>query len=487
MNPFALINNQDLIRQTCLIDGQWQSANSGKTIEVFNPFNNEKLGEVPDFGADEVHHAIKLAKTAQKSWAKLTAKERSTKLMAWADLIDQNKDDLGKIMTLEQGKPLTESVGEIAYANSFIRYYADECKRITGEVLTANSPHLRHIVLKQPVGVCSAITPWNFPSAMITRKTAPALASGCVMIVKPDSQTPFSALALAYLAQQAGIPDGVLTIITGDAVTVGKVLSQSPDIAKLSFTGSTPVGRLLMKQSADTLKKLSMELGGNAPFIVFDDANVDKAVEQLMIGKFKNAGQMCVSPNRIFVHSSRYDEFCEKLVKKVESLKVGNGLDKDTQIGVLINQKAVQKAQALLDNAVARGAKVLTGGKVADDISPNAFLPTVLSDVDLSMDLACNELFSPIAPIYRFDDEDEVINQANDTEYGLASYFFCQDYARAWRVAESLESGMVGHNTVALSHDVAPFGGVKQSGFGREGSHYGLDEYLTVKSWCVGL
>lgn len=486
MNYFCL-KNPNLVRHECLIGDVWQVATDGASIEVVNPFDNQLLGVVPNLSDEQILAAIDTAHTAQLAWAEMTAKARAEILFAWARLIDDNKDDLGKILSLEQGKPLAEAVGEIAYANSFIRYYAELARQISGDVLTANHANTRHLVIKQPIGVCAAITPWNFPSAMITRKAAPALASGCTMLVKPDSQTPFSALALAYLGQLAGLPAGVLTILTGDADRIGKFFCTHAKIAKLSFTGSTSVGRLLMQQSAESLKKLSLELGGNAPFIVFDDANLELAVKALMAGKFRNAGQTCIAPNRIFVQSKVFAKFCERLVDEVGTLTVGNGLDADTKMGVLINQKAVEKAQTLVWQAVAEGAKVLVGGTVAKEISPNAFLPTVITNLTPAMKLACNELFSPIVALYSFDDEEEVIRLANDTEYGLAAYFFCQDYGRAWRVAEQLHFGMVGHNTTTISHDVAPFGGVKQSGFGREGSTYGLEEYLTVKSWTIGV
>ena len=386
-------------------------------------------------------------------------------------------------MTAEQGKPLTESRGEIGYANSFIRWFAEEGKRVYGDVIPANSTQLRHVVLKQPVGVCAAITPWNFPAAMITRKVAPAMAAGCTIIVKPATETPFSALALGALAEQAGIPAGVLQIVTGKSSTIGEILTGDARIHKLSFTGSTEVGRTLMAQCAPTIKKLSLELGGNAPFIVFDDADLEKAAAGLIASKYRNAGQTCVCANRVYVQDSIKDKFLDVFVKKVAELKVGNGLEEGVDIGPLINKKALDKVQALLKDALDKGAKLVTGGSV-NDASELTYNPTIITDISSDMDIASEEIFGPIATIFTFKDEAEVIRAANDTIYGLAAYFYSSDYARSWRVTEELEYGMIGHNTGLISTEVAPFGGVKQSGFGREGSKYGIEDYITTKYWC---
>ena len=472
------LSNPTLFHEHALINNTWQSAKSKSTIDVFNPFNDEKIGTIPDLSADEITKAIGFADGAQKSWASLSANERAIILHRWADLIDENREDLAVIMTTEQGKPLKESRGEIDYANSFIRFFADEAKRAYGDVIPAPNTNLRYVVLKQPIGVCASITPWNFPSAMITRKVAPALASGCVMVVKPDSQTPFSALALGELAIQAGIGKGVLQIVTGQADVIGGILSSDERIKKLSFTGSTQVGKLLMKQCASTVKKLSLELGGNAPFIVFDDADIDKAVKGAMASKYRNAGQTCVCANRIYVHRTIKDEFIAKFAKEINQLNIGDGLSDSTDIGCLINDTAVQKTQKLLQNALDKGATLITGGK-SHPTHARCFLPTIITDI------THEEIFAPIAPIFVFDDESEVIRRANNTPYGLASYFYTQSHARAWRVSEALEYGMVAQNTGLLSTEVAPFGGVKQSGFGREGSKYGLDEYLITKYWCM--
>lgn len=474
----------DLLKQACLIGGEWVNADSGNTITVTNPFTGETLGTIPSLSKEAVLKAVECADTAQVGWANTTASERAKLLHAWADLIDAHKEDLALIMTYEQGKPIKESRGEIGYANSFIRWFADEAKRIYGDVIPSANQSLRYVVLKQPVGVCAAITPWNFPSAMITRKAAPALAAGCTMIIKPATETPFSALALGYLAKQAGIPEGVLQVVTGKSSVVGEVLTKDARIHKLSFTGSTEVGRALMEQCASTVKKLSMELGGNAPFIVFDDADLEKAAEGLIASKYRNAGQTCVCANRVYVQSSVKDEFLAKFKQKVEALKVGDGADDSTDVGPLINQQALKKVQSLLDDALDKGATLVTGGAPhkASDLS---FTPTVISGISDEMDIAHEEIFGPIAPIMTFEDEKEVIRHANDTIYGLAAYFYTQSHARAWRVSEALEYGMVAQNTGLLSTEVAPFGGVKQSGFGREGSKYGIEEYVTTKYWCM--
>lgn len=478
--------HSELFKQACFVGGEWTAAQSGETISVINPFTGETLGTVPSLFADEVRTAISHAKTAQPLWAKKTAAERAAILHAWADLIDLHRDDLATLMTAEQGKPIKEARGEIAYANSFIRWFAEEGKRVYGDTIPATNANLRHVVLKQPIGVCAAITPWNFPAAMITRKVAPALAAGCTIIVKPASETPFTALALAHLAQEAGLPTGVLQIVTGEPAPIGEVLTADPRIAKLSFTGSTAVGRTLMQQSSGTLKKLSLELGGNAPFIVFEDANLEKAATGLIASKYRNAGQTCVCANRVYVHSSIKDEFVRILTQKVQALTVGDGMDDSTDISCLISPKALQKTQDLLTDALSKGATLITGGTV-NPVSPLAFDPTIITDITDEMEIAKAEIFAPIAPIFSFDGEEEVIRRANDTIYGLAAYFYTNDLGRAWRVSEALEYGMVAQNTGLLSTEVAPFGGVKQSGFGREGSKYGMDEYLTVKYWCVDI
>lgn len=481
---FNLLKNPALIRESCHIDGAWITAQSGKTIDITNPFDGSHLGCVPDLSADEVRTAVDAASAAQDAWAKMTPKDRANILHKWADLIDDNMDDLAVIMTLEQGKPLSEARGEVAYANSFIRWFAEEGKRVYGDVIAATNPNLRYTILKQPVGVCAAITPWNFPAAMITRKAAPALAAGCTMIVKPDSQTPFSAIAMMVLAEQAGLPKGVLQLVTGDAPTIGSVLTKDERIHKLSFTGSTAVGRLLMEQCASTVKKLSLELGGNAPFIVFEDADLEKAATGLIGSKYRNAGQTCVCANRVYVQDSIKDKFLEIFKAKVDALTVGNGMTAGVEVGPLINDKALQKVEHLLNDALGKGATLITGGN-KNDASKLTFNPTIISDITPEMDIYREEIFGPIAPVFTFSSEEEVITMANDTIYGLAAYFYTNDLGRSWRVSEALEYGMVAQNTGLLSTEVAPFGGVKQSGFGREGSKYGIEEYITTKYWCM--
>ena len=481
---FNLLKNPALIRESCHINGTWITAQSGKTIDITNPFDGSHLGVVPDLSADEVRTAVDAASAAQDAWAKLTPKDRGEILHKWADLIDDNMDDLAVIMTLEQGKPLSEARGEVAYANSFIRWFAEEGKRVYGDVIAATNPNLRYTILKQPVGVCAAITPWNFPAAMITRKAAPALAAGCTMIVKPDSQTPFSAIAMMVLAEQAGLPKGVLQLVTGDAPTIGSVLTKDERIHKLSFTGSTAVGRLLMEQCASTVKKLSLELGGNAPFIVFEDADLEKAATGLIGSKYRNAGQTCVCANRVYVQDSIKDKFLEIFKAKVDALTVGNGMTAGVEVGPLINDKALQKVEHLLTDALGKGATLITGGD-KNDASKLTFNPTIISDITPEMDIYREEIFGPIAPVFTFSSEEEVITMANDTIYGLAAYFYTNDLGRSWRVSEALEYGMVAQNTGLLSTEVAPFGGVKQSGFGREGSKYGIEEYITTKYWCM--
>ncbi|MGP5648064.1 NAD-dependent succinate-semialdehyde dehydrogenase [Psychrobacter celer] len=477
------LSNPDLLKQQCLIKDGWHVASSEETLDVSNPFNGELIGTVPSLTTEDVNDAVAASHDAQIAWAAKTAQERATLLQKWADLIDANKEDLAIIMTAEQGKPLTESRGEVGYANSFIRWFAEEGKRVYGDVIPANQAKLRHVILKQPVGVCAAITPWNFPAAMITRKAAPALAAGCTMIIKPATETPFSALALGALAEQAGIPAGVIQVVTGKSSTIGDILTGDARIHKLSFTGSTEVGRTLMAQCAPTIKKLSLELGGNAPFIVFDDADLEAAADGLIASKYRNAGQTCVCANRVYVQESIKDKFLDVFVKRVAELNVGNGMEEGVDIGPLINKKALDKVQALLKDALDKGATLITGGST-NGASELTYNPTVITDISAEMDIASEEIFGPIATIFTFDDEADVIRQANDTIYGLAAYFYSGSYARSWRVTEGLEYGIIGHNTGLISTEVAPFGGVKQSGFGREGSKYGIEEYVVTKYWC---
>ena len=485
MNPTFSLQNPDLFRQQGYIGGNWCDAESGATIEVNNPATGEILGTVPRMGANETWRAIEAAKDAFAEWSRRPAKERSNLLRGWYDLIMANVDDLGALMTAEQGKPLAEAKGEVVYAASFIEWFAEEAKRVYGDTIPSPWKDRRLVVIKQPIGVCAAITPWNFPAAMIGRKAGPALASGCTMLAKPAESTPFSALALAVLAERAGIPAGVFNVLTGEAKEIGGEMTSNSDVRKITFTGSTEVGRLLMKQSADTIKKLSLELGGNAPFIVFDDADLDEAVEGAIISKYRNAGQTCVCANRLYVQAGVYDAFAEKLVAAVGKLKVGNGFDPDVLQGPLIDFAAVEKIEDHIQDAVAKGGRVLFGGK-RHALGRTFFEPTVLSGVTSQMKVAREETFGPLAPLFRFGSDEEGIQMANDTEFGLASYFFSRDIGRAWRAAEALECGMVGINTGLISNEVAPFGGVKQSGLGREGSHYGMDEFLEVKYLCFG-
>ena len=477
------LSNPDLIKQHCLIKDGWHAANDEATIKVSNPFNGDVIGTVPSLTAADVNDAVTYSHETQITWAAKTPQERAQLLQKWADLIDANKEDLAIIMTAEQGKPLAESRGEIGYANSFIRWFAEEGKRVYGDVIPTTNSQLRYVVLKQPVGVCAAITPWNFPAAMITRKAAPALAAGCTIIIKPATETPFSALALGALAEQAGIPAGVIQVVTGKSSVIGDILTGDARIHKLSFTGSTEVGRTLMAQCAPTIKRLSLELGGNAPFIVFDDADLEKAADGLIASKYRNAGQTCVCANRVYVQDTIKDKFLDIFIKKVAELKVGIGMEEGVNVGPLINEKALQKVQALLKDALDKGATLMAGGST-NNASALAYNPTVITDISADMDIASEEIFGPIAPVFTFSSEEEVIRAANDTIYGLVAYFYSSDYARAWRVTEGLEYGMVGHNTGMLSTEVAPFGGVKQSGFGREGSKYGIEEYVVTKYWC---
>ena len=478
------LTDPTLIKNRALVNNQWVEAADQAQIDVTNPFDQSVITTIPSLSHDQVVDAVAHATEAQVEWAKLTANQRAAVLQKWADLIDSHKEDLAIIMTSEQGKPLTESRGEIAYANSFIRWFAEEGKRIYGDVIPATNASLRYVILKQPIGVCAAITPWNFPAAMITRKVAPALAAGCTMIVKPATETPLTALALGELAVRAGVPAGVLQIVTGKSSVIGGVLTSDERIHKLSFTGSTEVGRKLMEQCSSTVKKLSMELGGNAPFIVFDDADLEKAATGLIASKYRNAGQTCVCANRVYVQAGIKDKFLEIFKQKVDALKVGDGLVAGTEVGPLINQDALSKVEALLTDAVDKGATVITGGQ-KHSASDLTFAPTIITDIQSSMDIAHQEIFGPIAPVFVFETEAEVIAQANDTIYGLAAYFYTQNMARSWRVSEALEYGMVAQNTGLLSTEVAPFGRVKQSGFGREGSKYGIEEYVSIKYWCA--
>ena len=480
------LQDPTLLRQQCYINGQWLDANSAETIDVTNPATGETLGTTPNMGADETQLAIDAANTALPAWRDLTAKERAVKLRKWFELMMENQDDLAKIMTLEQGKPLAEAKGEVGYAASFIEWFGEESKRIYGDTIPGHMQDKRIVVIKQPVGVTAAITPWNFPAAMITRKAGAALAAGCTMVIKPAAETPYSAFALAELAERAGIPAGVLNIVTGDAIAIGGVLTSSPIVRKLSFTGSTGVGIKLMEQCASTVKKLSLELGGNAPFIVFDDADVDAAVEGAMISKYRNNGQTCVCANRIYVQDSVYEEFSTKLAAAVEKLNIGNGMDEGVTTGPLISQAAIEKVEQHLKDAASKGAKIITGGE-AHSLGGTFFKPTVITNVDKSMTVAREETFGPLAPLFRFEDVEDVIEQANDTEFGLASYFYARDISRVWKVAEALEYGMVGVNTGLISTEVAPFGGIKASGLGREGSHMGIEEYVETKYICLSI
>ncbi len=479
-----MLKDMSLLKDRCLVNGQWVEAESKSTIDVINPATGDAITSIPHLSASEIPAVISASQVAQREWAAMAAKERSKILRRWFELLLENADDLALLMTTEQGKPLAEAKGEIAYAASFIEWFAEEAKRIYGDTIPAPLANQRLTVIKQPIGVTAAITPWNFPAAMITRKAAPALAAGCSMIVRPADLTPLTALAIGELAQRAGIPDGVFQVVTGSASKIGKVLTDSTTVTKLSFTGSTEVGRLLMAQCAETIKKMSLELGGNAPFIVFDDADLDKAVEGAMASKYRNAGQTCVCANRILVQRGVYKAFSEKLLEKVKALNVGDGTQPGTDIGPMIEEKAITKVEEHIQDAVSKGATLLYGGERLGGL----FLkPSILTDVTPDMKVAQEETFGPMAPLFPFDTEEEAVAMANDTIFGLAAYFFTNDYARSIRVAEALEYGMVGHNTGIISNEVAPFGGVKQSGLGREGSKYGIDEYLELKYICSAL
>jgi succinate-semialdehyde dehydrogenase/glutarate-semialdehyde dehydrogenase len=479
------LKDKSLCRQQCYIGGAWVDADSGDTINVNNPATGDILGAVPKMGADETRRAIEAANAAWPAWRAKTAKERGDIIRRWYNLMLENQDDLGLLMTSEQGKPLPEAKGEVAYAASFLEWFAEEGRRAYGEVIPPHMADRRVVVIKEPIGVCAAITPWNFPAAMITRKAGPALAAGCPMVVKPASATPYSALALAELAERAGIPKGVFSVVTGSASAIGGEMTSNPIVRKLTFTGSTEIGKTLMQQCAGTVKKVSMELGGNAPFIVFDDADIDAAVEGAMASKYRNAGQTCVCANRMLVQDGVYDAFAAKLAEAVSGLKVGSGIDEGVSQGPLIDMSAVEKVEEHIEDALSKGARLVVGGS-RHELGQSFFQPTILADVDTSMKVTKEETFGPLAPLFRFKTEEEAIQMANDTEFGLAAYFFSRDMGRVWRVSEGLEYGIVGANVGIISTEVAPFGGVKESGIGREGSHHGLDEFMEVKYICMG-
>jgi succinate-semialdehyde dehydrogenase/glutarate-semialdehyde dehydrogenase len=483
--PVLPLKDPSLFRQQCYINGKWVDADSGKTIEVNNPATGEILGTVPSLGAAETRRAIEAANAAWPAWRKKTAKERANILRKWFNLMMENQDDLGMLMTAEQGKPLAEAKGEIAYGASFVEWFAEEAKRVYGDTIPQHQADKRIVVIKEPIGVVAAITPWNFPNAMITRKCAPALAAGCPVVIKPASQTPFSATALAELAHRAGIPAGVLNVVTGSATAIGGEMTANPIVRKLSFTGSTEIGKLLMQQCAGTVKKVSLELGGNAPFIVFNDADLEAAVEGAIASKYRHPGQTCVCANRLLVQDGVYDKFAEMLTVAVGKLKVGDGLKGETSQGPLIDMKAVAKVEEHIADAVKKGAKVIAGGK-RHELGGSFFQPTVLANVNTQMAVAREETFGPVAPLFRFSTDEEAVQMANDTEFGLAAYFFSRDLGRVWRTAEQLEYGIVGINTGIISTEVAPFGGVKESGIGREGSKYGIEDFLEIKYLCMG-
>ena len=479
------LKDPKLFREQCYVGGEWMDSSSKRTFPVRNPATGQVLGSVPDLGAAETRRAIEAAERAWPAWRAKTGKERALLLRKWFDLMMASQEDLAQILTAEQGKPLAEARGEIAYGASFIEWFAEEAKRVYGDTIPSPWADKRIVVLKQPVGVCAFITPWNFPNAMITRKAGPALAAGCTVVLKPAEQTPFSALAMAELAERAGIPKGVFNVVTGDAPTVGAELTANPKVRKLSFTGSTEVGRILMRQCADTVKKLSLELGGNAPFIVFDDADLDAAVEGAIASKYRNAGQTCVCANRLYVQDGVYDAFAAKLIEKVKTFKVGAGTEPGVVIGPLIDQQGLKKVEQHVADALAKGAKAATGGKPHEK-GGLFFQPTVLTGVTPEMIVSREETFGPVAPLIRFKTEQDAVRLANDTEFGLAGYFYSRDIGRVWRVAEEMEVGIVGVNAGIISTEVAPFGGVKQSGLGREGSKYGIEEFVEVKYVLMG-
>ena len=479
------LNDSSLFRQQCYIDGAWVDADSGETIDVTNPATAEVLGTIPKAGATETRRAIEAAQAAYPAWRAKTAKERSAIVRRWYELVLENADDIAVLMTSEQGKPLAEAKGEVVYAASFIEWFAEEGKRVYGDTIPSHGADKRIVVVKEPVGVTCAITPWNFPAAMITRKAAPALAAGCPMVVKPATATPYTALALAELAERAGVPKGIFSIVTGASGAIGGEMTSNPIVRKITFTGSTEIGKKLIAQCAGTVKKMSMELGGNAPFIVFDDADLDAAVEGAIASKFRNTGQTCVCANRLMVQDGVYEAFTQKLGEAVAAMKVGNGLHDGVVQGPLIDMAAVEKVEEHISDAVAKGARVVVGGG-RHALGHSFFEPTVLADVSRDAAVAREETFGPMAPIFRFKTEQEAIEMANDTEFGLASYFYSRDIGRIWRVAEQVEYGMVGINTGLVSTEVAPFGGMKESGFGREGSKYGIEDYIEVKYLCIG-
>jgi succinate-semialdehyde dehydrogenase/glutarate-semialdehyde dehydrogenase len=478
------LQDRKLFREACYVDGQWIQG-GGATISVDNPATGEIIGKVPKLGAAETRRAIEAAQRAFPTWSAKTAKERATVLRKWFDLMMANQEDLARLMTIEQGKPLAESRGEVAYAASFLEWFGEEAKRVYGDTIPQHQPDKRIVVIKQPIGVVACITPWNFPLAMITRKAGPAIAAGCTVVLKPASQTPFSALALAELAERAGVPKGVLNIVTGSAAAIGGELTSNPIVKKLSFTGSTEIGKILMAQCAGTVKKLSLELGGNAPFIVFDDADLDAAVEGAIASKYRNTGQTCVCTNRVLVQDSVYDAFAAKLAAAVAKLKPAPGLEPGANQGPLIDDAAVEKVESHIRDAQSKGAKILAGGR-RHALGGRFFEPTILTEVTPAMAVAREETFGPVAPLFRFKTEAEAVALANDTEFGLAAYFYGRDIARIWRVGEALEYGIVGINTGLISTEVAPFGGVKESGIGREGSKYGIEEFLEIKYLCFG-
>ncbi|MGA6365674.1 NAD-dependent succinate-semialdehyde dehydrogenase [Proteus penneri] len=480
------ITANSYFREQGYIDGLWCNAKNNETVDVIDPATGTLLGTVPNMATQEAIMAVDAAQKALPKWRALTAHQRGALLQNWFKLIIENKRKLAELMTFEQGKPVAEAEGEITYAASFIEWFAEQGKRTNGEIIPSPSADKRLMVIKQGIGVCAAITPWNFPAAMITRKAAPALAAGCTMVIKPANETPYTALALAELAAQAGIPAGVINIVTGDAIKIGEVFTSDNRVRKLSFTGSTGVGRLLMRQCSDSVKKVSLELGGNAPFIVFNDADIDKAVEGAMGAKFRNAGQTCVCANRFYIHKDVYQQFSERFVDAVKKLKVGNGFEEGVSIGPLINRKAVEKSQSLLADTLKRGATLLCGGE-SDNAGENFFQPTVVGNVPTDSHILEEEIFGPVAPLVIFEHEDEVVHLANNTIYGLAAYFYSENPQRIWRVAENLEYGMVGINTGLISNEVAPFGGIKQSGLGREGSEHGIEDYMEMKYLCQGL
>jgi len=474
-----------LFREQCFVNGEWINAANGKETAVDNPANGEIIGTIPALGAEETRRAIEAAEAAWPAWRARTGKDRAAIMRSWFDLMLEHRDDLARLMTTEQGKPLAESLGEINYAASFIEWFAEEAKRLYGDVIGDSVPGSRILVYKQPIGVVAAITPWNFPAAMITRKCAPALAAGCPVVVRPATQTPFSALALAELADRAGIPPGIINVITGPSGKMGAELTGNPIVRKLSFTGSTEVGKLLMEQCSGTVKKVSLELGGNAPFIVFDDADLDAAVEGAIASKYRNAGQTCVCANRILVQDGIHDAFAEKLAKAVSELKVGDGLEAGVEQGPMIDTAAIRSVEEHVADAVNKGAKILTGGS-PHELGERFFQPTVITEATPDMKVAREEIFGPVAPIFRFSTEEEAIAMSNDTEFGLAAYFYTRDNARIWRVSEGLEYGIVGVNCGVISTEVAPFGGVKESGIGREGSKYGIDDFIELKYVRIG-